>query len=429
MNWSTFKTADLISKGALEIGDGYRAKNSEMAKEGVPFVRAGDVVGRVNTNGTDLLSIESVEKVGRKRSMTGDVVMTTKGTIGRLAFVKDGDPEFIYSPQLCFWRSLDNDLIHPRWLFYAMRSQEMLSQISWSAGQTDMAPYVSLTDQRTEFEITLPTIHEQHEIAAILGALDDKIELNRKSAATLEEIERTLFRSWFVDYDPVWAKIRGLDPSYMDAESAALFPCLFGEDGLPKGWVKEPLSKFFKSKNERAGNVRYREFSSSNQGIHPRDEKYKKQLSKDTSKNKIAKRGDFVFGLSRKVLNFGMMQQEIGAFSPAYRVYAVERGYDFSLFVYEYMKLFPEYFYQAVSASSREGQAISENSLLSLEVLDPPSEVLSAYVILTKPLKDALHVLSGQSQTLADLRDTLLPRLTSGELSVGVARKQVEDVA
>ena len=86
--WITESTRGLIDQGFLEIGDGYRAKNSEMAPEGVPFVRAGNVAGRVKTTGTDRLSLDSVAKVGRKRSMPGDVVMTTKGTIGRLAFVK-----------------------------------------------------------------------------------------------------------------------------------------------------------------------------------------------------------------------------------------------------------------------------------------------------------------------------------------------------
>lgn len=240
--WCIVYTRDLIKAGVLEIGDGYRAKNSEMSSKGVPFIRAGNVDGRVNTFGADLLCADSVKMAGRKRSMPGDVVITTKGTIGRLAFVREGDPDFIYSPQLCYWRSLNQEIIASRWLFYAMRSQEMLDQISWSAGQTDMAPYVSLTDQRTAFKLTLPPIEEQREIAATLGALDDKIELNRKTAATLEEMARALYRSWFVDFDPVRARAEGRAPAHMDPDTAALFPDGFGEDGLPVGWKAGTLN-------------------------------------------------------------------------------------------------------------------------------------------------------------------------------------------
>lgn len=312
-----------------------------------------------------------------------------------------------------------------RFLKYALLVEnEALRRFSY--GSTHKTIYYP---ELKAFYIRVPNRGQQEEIADALQALDDKIELNRKTAATLEEMTRALYRSWFVDFDPVHTKAEGRAPNYMDAQAAALFPDSIGDNNLPEGWRKVALSEVFEPKNERAGSEQIREFSSSNQGIHPRDEKYKKQLSKDTSKNKVASRGDFVFGLSRKVLNFGMMQEEIGAFSPAYRVYSVSRGGDFSSFVYEYMKSFPDYFYQAVSASSREGQAISEKSLLSLDILEPPQNVLDAFSNATAPWIEMSASLLTQSQTLANLRDTLLPRLMSGELRVGEAKEQVEAVA
>ena len=73
-----------------------------------------------------------------------------------------------------------------------------------------------------------------------MGALDDKIELNRKAAATLEGMARALYRSWFVDFEPVHAKAEGRAPAHMDTATAALFPSRFGEDGLPEGWEVAP---------------------------------------------------------------------------------------------------------------------------------------------------------------------------------------------
>jgi restriction endonuclease S subunit len=99
------------------------------------------------------------------------------------------------------------------------------------------------------FEVALPPIAEQKAIAHILGTLDDKIELNQQMNRTLEGIARTLFKSWFIDFDPVRAKLDGRQPSGMDAETAALFPDTF-EDGdeigpIPKGWSVSSLDKLF----------------------------------------------------------------------------------------------------------------------------------------------------------------------------------------
>jgi len=100
------------------------------------------------------------------------------------------------------------------------------------------------------FRLPLPPIAEQKRIAEVLGALDDKIELNRHMNATLEATARALFQSWFVDFDPVRAKLDGRTPSGMDASTAALFPDSFEESPLghiPKGWkisVLDELKNF-----------------------------------------------------------------------------------------------------------------------------------------------------------------------------------------
>jgi hypothetical protein len=90
--------------------------------------------------------------------------------------------------------------------------------------------------------IVVPPIPEQRAITSILSVFDDKIELNRRTAETLEAMARAVFKSWFVDFDPVHAKAAGRLPEWMDAETAALFPDRFGEDGLPEGWEERPLS-------------------------------------------------------------------------------------------------------------------------------------------------------------------------------------------
>jgi type I restriction enzyme S subunit len=123
------------------INDGYRAKNSELSNKGIPFARAQNINNGFRFDAADRFPEERLDRVGAKVSQEGDVVFTSKGTVGRFAFVRSDTPRFVYSPQLCFWRSLDRDLIDPRWLFYWMQSREFLIQYSGVAGQTDMAEY------------------------------------------------------------------------------------------------------------------------------------------------------------------------------------------------------------------------------------------------------------------------------------------------
>ena len=240
--WRRRDVGELIRDGSLTVGDGYRAKNSELAGSGLPFARAGNVADGFRFSDADRFPEDRLHRAGDKTSRPGDVVFTSKGTVGRFAFVRRDTEHFVYSPQLCFWRSLDREVIDPYFLYCWVRGPEFFGQFRGVAGQTDMAEYVSLTDQRRMF-ITLPPVAEQRTIAHILGTLDDKIELNRRMNATLEAIARALFRSWFVDFDPVRAKMDGRDTG-LPKEIADLFPDRLVDSELgeiPDGWVPSRL--------------------------------------------------------------------------------------------------------------------------------------------------------------------------------------------
>ena len=240
--WREYTVRELLDSGSLEIGDGYRARNSELTNSGLPFARAGNVRNRFQFDGADCFPTENLDRVRNKASMPGDVVFTSKGTVGRFAFVREHTPRFIYSPQLCFWRALNHELIDPRFLFYWMSGREFFDQYKVVAGQTDMAEYVSLRDQR-DMRATLPPVSEQRAIARVLGALDDRIELNRRMSETLEAMARALFQSWFVDFDPVRARMDGRDTG-LPKEIADLFPDRLVDSRLgriPEGWTISTL--------------------------------------------------------------------------------------------------------------------------------------------------------------------------------------------
>src|SRR5689334_10528357 len=106
-----YVTGDLMKSGVLEIGDGYRAENSELADNGLPFARAGNINNGFLFDDAELLCEESVKKAGNKISRPGDIVFTSKGTVGRFAFVRPNTQKFVYAPQLCYWRVLDLEMI------------------------------------------------------------------------------------------------------------------------------------------------------------------------------------------------------------------------------------------------------------------------------------------------------------------------------
>lgn len=98
-------------------------------------------------------------------------------------------------------------------------------------------------DQILGLKVMLPSLTEQEAIADMLASISDKIELNQRMNETLEAMARALFKSWFVDFDPVRAKAEGPEPEGMDAATAALFPATFNDDGLPEGWEQTTLEK------------------------------------------------------------------------------------------------------------------------------------------------------------------------------------------
>ncbi|MEO7804378.1 MAG: restriction endonuclease subunit S [Actinomycetota bacterium] len=295
---------------------------------------------------------------------------------------------------------------------------------------SDLLQFASGTTHQTiyfpevkAFHICAPSIEEQRRIAGILEAIEQKIELNRQTSQTLEEIARAIFKSWFVDFDPVHAKAEGSNPNLPD-HIAALFPDSFEDSEVgqaPKGWPVTPLSEVLTESRKRVGDTEAPEYSSTNEGLQLRSERFKKQLAKTSVNNKLVRKGDLVFGLSRRVLNFGLMRHELGSVSAAYRVFAVDSDAVQPDLLEQLMRMHPDYFYGAVSASSREGQSVSPESVGLLRFVQPDIAVQDTYHLITAPLKERTERLREESTALVSLRDSLLPRLISGEIRLQVA--------
>ncbi|MEV5376789.1 restriction endonuclease subunit S [Streptomyces nondiastaticus] len=187
---STF--SQLVTGGHLEFGDGYRTKKSEHGEPGLPILRVAEVAdGEIRPAFGDHVREEFRSAMGAKTSRAGDVVLTTKGTVGRAALISAGSPEFVYSPQVCYFRAANNALVSNIYLFHWMRGTDFWRQAAGMKGQTDMADYLSLSDIKS-MSIPLPSEGALAEFNRKCAALHARGEAARAENRTLAELRDAL---------------------------------------------------------------------------------------------------------------------------------------------------------------------------------------------------------------------------------------------
>jgi type I restriction enzyme S subunit len=419
----------LLDEGLLEIGDGYRAQNNELGGTGPIFLRAGHVTdSHIDFTDVEHFHEHLADKVRSKMSKLGDTIITTKGnSTGRTSFVTDRLPPFVYSPHLSYWRSRDEEKLCGGFLRYWSQGVEFIDQLSGMKASTDMAPYLSLTDQR-RLSITLPPLAEQKTVAAVLGTLDDKIELNRRMNATLDAMARALFQSWFVDFNPVRAKLDGRPPAALDPATAALFPEHFvhGEnDMLPVGWrlaaIEEvcAINAWTLGKNDDLDTLEYVEISEVSRGNIANIATYPRGDEPSRARRRL-RHGDTVLSTVRPDRGSYFLALN----PPENRV--ASTGFA----VLTPTKVPWSFLHAALTqpeVSDHLGQmadggaypAVSPEVIGAMQVALPDEpKILEAFHRLCAPLFEQAEANRTQTRTLATLRDTLLPQLLSGELRV-----------
>jgi type I restriction enzyme S subunit len=439
-NQTTFE--QLISEGALEIGDGYRAKNDELGGDGLIFLRAGHVNDtHIDFEGVDRFQAKLAPRLQSKIAQAGDTVITTKGnSTGRCTFISPTMPPFVYSPHVSYWRSLDLDKLEPGFLRYWCKGSEFGVQLSAMKASTDMAPYLSLGDQK-RLRITLPPISEQRAIAHILGNLDDKIELNRRMNATLEAMARAIFKSWFVDFDPVRAKSEGRAPEGLAPEIAALFPDGFEDSELgeiPKGWSVKPvgeLSNIVGGSTPSTKNLDYWE-GGNHQWATPKDLSGLSVPVLLCTERKVTDEGlaQISSGLlpagtvllsSRAPIGYLAITEIPVAINQGFIAMQPKKGIPNLFFLY-WAELFHDEIVSRANGSTF--LEISKANFRPIPIATPSPEVFGAFEKIVRPLYRRLVANEQESRTLATLRDTLLPKLLSGELRAGQVSDTLDKV-
>ena len=285
-------------------------------------------------------------------------------------------------------------------LFWQLKTPDYIDYIS--SVKTGSVVRMVTKKNVEDYVFRCPPKEVRDRISKLLWGLDRKIELNNKINADLEEMAQAIFKNWFVDFEPF------KDGKFVVSELGM----------IPEGWKVVAFDNILKVTTTKTGKEGIPEYSVTNTGIHPRDEKFTKNLSKSSAKNKLIRKGNLVFGMSREILNWGIMKEEIGGVSSAYNVYIVDEKIVSTTYLEYFIAQRMDYFADLIKPASREGQGVDKALLMKKIICIPPSEVLDVFLEKYNSIMHLTEIRNQENSCLSLLRDTLLPRLMSGELEV-----------
>ncbi|MBQ9191666.1 MAG: restriction endonuclease subunit S [Bacteroidaceae bacterium] len=391
--WKEYKLIEVLDA----IID-YRGKTPKKTTSGVPLITAKIIKnGRIETP-TEFISVDDYDSwMVRGFPKVGDVVLTTEAPLGEVAQLDDAN---IALAQRVVTLRGKSDVLDNTYLKYYFLSNVGKQRLK--ARETGTTVTGIKQSELREVLVDVPPYKVQVRIAEVLKSLDDKIEVNRRINDNLEQQAQALFKSWFVDFEPF------RDQPFVESELGM----------IPEGWRVVSFKDFIEASTEKAPVDCYPEYSVTNNGIIPRNSKFNKKLSKSSSKNKVLKKDELVFGMSREILNWGIMEDEVGGVSSAYNVYKIDKGIVSPTYLRLYMRARVSDFNSLIGTAAREGQGLDKGQLMNKHIYIPTNSALQDFLALFLPITEAQLNYENESRRLAELRDTLLPRLMSGELKV-----------
>ena len=391
--------------------------------DGYPYVGIPQIKnGRVDLDSARPIAEEHFRDWTRKANpQPFDIILSRRCNPGETGFVSPGLGEFAVGQNLVLLRSDGEKIIKPflRWL---SRGPEWWAQVEKyiNAG----AVFDSLTcAEIPEFRLPIPPLSDQHAIAHILGTLDDKIELNRRMNATLEAMARALFKSWFVDFDPVRAKMNGRDTG-LPMEIADLFPDRLTDSGMgeiPNGWTVGALGDIAAAPRRGIDPARV---SIDTPFIGLEHMPRKSVALKDWGTSAGVSSSKFAFDI-RDIL-FGKLRpyfHKVGI-APVNGLCSTDivvlkaRMPMWSAFVLACVSSSRFVSYASQTSTGTKMPRTSWDTMSRYELCRPTDAIAAAFHQVVSPMLERIVSNVHESHTLDRLRDALLSKLVSGELRV-----------
>ncbi|GAP36295.1 restriction endonuclease subunit S [Piscinibacter sakaiensis] len=411
----------------------YRGKTPEKTDFGIPLITAKVIKGGRIEAPTEFIAVDAYDAWMRRGiPRAGDVVLTTEAPLGEVAQL--GSERVALAQRVVTLRGKAG-VLNNTFLRYLLQTEAVQSQLAARATGTTVLG-IKQSELR-KVEIPLPPIDLQRSSATLLANLDDRIALLRETNATLEAIAQALFKSWFVDFDPVRAKSQGLAPSGMDEATATLFPDGFEDSSLgqvPRGWRAPTLAEAFEinpSRGLRKGaEAKYLEMAGVPTAGHCADSISVRAFGSGTK----FRNGDTLLARITPCLENGktafvdfLVEAEVGWGSTEFIVLRPKAPLpEYLAYLLCRHAPFREFAERSMSGTSGR-QRVQNDVLATYRLAVPPAAVAEAFGALVNPLQQAIASNHARAATLGALRDGLLPRLISGQLRLPEAMAEAEE--
>ena len=466
--WPLVRIEDIQAneKGAIAIGPfGSRLKSDNYVESGIPVIRGTNITGGPSFEGGFVyITEEKADTLGSSNVYKDDLVFPHRGSIGEVGIIQE-DSRFILSSSL-MKLTCDKTKVNPKFLYYFFKTHLGKHELLKNASQVGTPGIGQPLSSLKAIEFRKPPLSVQDKIEELITSLDDKIQLNRQTNQTLENMAQALFKSWFVDFDPVidnalaagntipealhkraeqrraLREAGSLDkdaPAPLPEAIRQLFPASFVFDAemgwIPEGWEVGSLEKLIKLTGGGTPKTSVEEYwngdipwfsvvdAPSDSDVYVIDtEKHVTQLGIDNSSTRLLRKGTTIISARGTVGKCAMVANPMTMNQSCYAVNGAEGISD--EFVYYLLR------YQVSDLQQRSHgsvfSTITRDTFKSISLPFSGGELTQCFSEVVKPFFNKILANSKNAAELAKLRDTLLPKLIPGELRIPEAQQQTE---
>ena len=426
--------------GGVQTGPfGSQLHASDYVSVGIPSIMPRNIGdNRIDENGIARISPDDARRLDRHVVRAGDIVYSRRGDVERRALVRTLEAGWLCGTE-CLRVRFDDNGVNPQYASYFLGHPHIRE---WIVRHAHGATMPSLnTSILSACPFVIPPPPEQRAIAHILGTLDDRIELNRRMNETLDAVTQALFKSWFVDFEPVRAKMAGRETEFTE-DLNRLFPAVLDVEGAPLGWTKTSLTEvasFTRGRSYRSAELRQSDVALVTlesfergggyrpEGLKPYTGTFKPEQVIDPGELVIAlsdvTQATDVIGKPAVVLRTEQCDVLVASFDVG--IVRPLRQHIGKTFLYNLMST--EQFQAHIRAHCTGTTVLhlSKEAFPSYSFRLPTAAVLAAFNRVTEPLAFRMAQLHAESRALVRTRDALLPKLVSGEIRLNQAEAAI----
>ena len=403
MEWKHYKMDELIEE--ISMGPfGSDVKKEFYVDNGVPILNGSNLQGfKLQEDSFGYLTKEKADSLKKCNAHRGDIIVTHRGTLGQIVYVPVNskyDRYVISQSQFRF--RCKADLVDVQYLVYYFHTREGQYKILANASQVGVPALARATSTFRLIDIKLPPLNDQRRIASILSSLDRKIELNNKINADLEEMAQAIFKNWFVDFEPF------KDGKFVDSELGM----------IPEGWKVgrlEDIAEITMGQSPAGNSLNEnREGMMFYQGSSDFGFRFPSIRVFTTEPKRLAVANSVLFSVRAPVGDINVAKEEccIGR-----GVASIKSKSSHDSYLFYTMKSLHKLF-DSFDGEGTVFGSINKKTLSAIQILLPSEGIVEQFNDVASSFDNRIRCLSEESSRLSLLRDTLLPRLMSGELEV-----------